>query len=1193
MAGRGAGRGIVRQVAAILAAGVVCAIALAGVARAQTAEDAALDAESIRLYQAGKYAEATKVARRLLALREKTLGPDHMAVGTVLINLAELSLAQGRPAQAEPLFKRGLAIWEKALGPGQPNVAKPLISLGTLYRDQGRLAEAEPLFKRSLAIREKALGPNHPDVGVALGNLALVYQERGRLAEAEPLVKRALAIREKALGPGHPDVGLLLNNLAALYLAQGRLAEAEALFKRGLAIREKALGPSHAEVGQSLNNLAMLYRDQGRLAEAEPLFKSSLAIFEKAQGPSHPNVGLSLNNLGLLYVQQGRLTEAEPLLKRSLALREKALAPNHPDVAQSLNNLAELYRAQDRLADAEPLLKRSLTIYEKALGPNHPNVGQSLNNLALLYHNQGRLTEVEALLKRGLAIREKTLGPDHADVGQSLNNLATLYSTQDRLAEAEPLLKRSLAVQEKALGPDHPNVGLFLNNLATLHYNQDRVAEAEPLLKRSLAIREKALGPGHPDVGQSLANLAWVYRRQGRVAEAEPLLKRSLAVYEDALGPDHPDVGQVLSALAGLAFGRSDWAVAADYWRRSTGLIKRRAERGLARTGERLIKDEARQWSWQFGALVAATRHLSDGGRDPGPLAEETFEAAQWAQSSEAAASLAQMAARSATGSPQLAAFARERQDLLGEWRAKERLLITAKSEMPATRKADAEKALADRLAAIDRRLAEIDRKLAKDFPDYAALASPAPASIQNVQAQLGGEEALVLFLDTTEWKLQGTDTLPEESFVWVVTKSAVRLVRSELGTAALQREVAALRCGLDAAAWEGAGREQCAKALGLAVPKETLDPLPFDHARAHKLYIGLFGKVRDLIADKHLLIVPSGALTQLPFQVLVTEAPEGLTPIAWLVRSHAVTVLPAVSSLQALRRVGRPSAAPRPMMGFGNPLLDGHPGSPKDDARAAEMAKDHAAWAKLARERQRCSESRPQQMAARDGPRSRVRRIEARGGLASLAHLKAQVPLPETADELCAVAEALKADARDIRLGARATEREVKRLNAGGELARYRMLHFATHGAIAGEIAGAQEPGLILTPPETAGAEDDGYLSASEIAGLKLDADWVILSACNTAAGGAANAEALSGLARAFIYAGARALLVSHWAVESDATQKLVTAALDEIARSPSVGRAEAMRVAMLAMIDKDTPEAHPSYWAPFVVVGEGAARL
>jgi CHAT domain len=161
-----------------------------------------------------------------------------------------------------------------------------------------------------------------------------------------------------------------------------------------------------------------------------------------------------------------------------------------------------------------------------------------------------------------------------------------------------------------------------------------------------------------------------------------------------------------------------------------------------------------------------------------------------------------------------------------------------------------------------------------------------------------------------------------------VVTKSEVRWARSDLGTNALIREVAALRCGLDAVAWYSAGPDRCARALGIPVNKAPgpNEPLPFDHARAHKLYVALFAEVQDLIKDKRLLIVASGALTQLPFQVLITESPTSSDhrDAAWLAREHAITILPAVSSLKALREVGKPSIAPRPLIGFGNPLLDG-----------------------------------------------------------------------------------------------------------------------------------------------------------------------------------------------------------------------------------------------------------------------------
>jgi CHAT domain-containing protein len=151
--------------------------------------------------------------------------------------------------------------------------------------------------------------------------------------------------------------------------------------------------------------------------------------------------------------------------------------------------------------------------------------------------------------------------------------------------------------------------------------------------------------------------------------------------------------------------------------------------------------------------------------------------------------------------------------------------------------------------------------------------------------------------------------------------------------------------------------------------------------------------------------------------------------------------------------------------------------------------------------------------------------------------------------------------------------------------------VHFATHGTLVGEVKGASEPGLILTPPATPTEDDDGYLSVSEIASLKLDADWVILSACNTAAGDGTGAQALSGLARAFFYAQTRALLVSHWLVDTHAAEKLITVTMRNMVGDANIGRAEAVRRAMLTLINEGEPhEAHPEFWASFIVVGEGA---
>jgi CHAT domain-containing protein/Tfp pilus assembly protein PilF len=1031
-------------------------------------------------------------------------------------------------------YRAAIARYEAALKEAQafvesdPRLTGTLNNLAELYREQGRYEGAELLFRRSLEIREKVLGPDHPEVALALHNLAGLYLKQGRYSEAEPLYRRSLGIFEKNLGPNHPDVARSLNNLAELYREQGRYTEAEPLYRRSLAIREKALGLDHPDVGTGLNNLALLHFMQGHYAEAEPLMQRSLVIAEKALGPDHPFVATSVNNLAKLYEAQGRFTEAEQLFRRSLAMLEKALGPDHPQVGGALNNLAELYREQGRFAEAETLYRRSLGIVEKALGSDHPEIALALHNIASLYQTQGRYAEAEPLIQRSLVIAEKALGPDHMRVGATLNILGMLFVAQGRYTEAEPLFRRSLAIQEKALGPDHPQVSGSLNNLAMLYQFQGRIAEAEPQTRRALGIAEKTFGPDHPTVGTILGNLARLYAMQGRYAEAEPLYRRSLAIFEKTLSSNHPDIGRTLNNLAELYRAQGKLNEALTLTRRANALFAQRFTTDSG-TSRRGALGEQRNRSGDFEFQVSLLATVSE--REPKMRAEvmrEGFGVAQLARASDTAEQVAKMAARYAAGSDALAQLARVRQDAMAKFEQLDSRIVQAAGQRG---NETITTKLRDEQADTMKTITELDMRLEREYPQYGELTNPKPLELAAAQKLLAEDEALVLLLASAD-----------ESFLWVLRRNDAGFFKLGIKRSELADIVKKLRSQLD---------------LDVPDPERLLGQ-PFNVALAHELYRKIFAPAEALfVGAKHLIFVPDGAMQSLPPGVLVTELPAkpvaglaDLAQVAWLAKKYTITVLPAAGSLRALRQFAKAPASREPFSGYGDPVLGG---------------------------------------SSKDARKGNVAALYSRGAVADVNEVRNLARLPESAGELRAIAVALNAPATSISLGSAATERAVKE----ADLTRYRNLAFATHGLMAGDFKGLAEPALVLTPPEKGSELDDGLLTAGEISQLKLDADWVVLSACNTAApDGTPGAEGLSGLARAFFYAGARSLLVSHWAVSSDAAVALTTRMFDETAKGAS--KAEALRRSMLAlMVRTDNPYfAHPAFWAPFVVVGEGNAQ-
>jgi CHAT domain-containing protein len=451
-------------------------------------------------------------------------------------------------------------------------------------------------------------------------------------------------------------------------------------------------------------------------------------------------------------------------------------------------------------------------------------------------------------------------------------------------------------------------------------------------------------------------------------------------------------------------------------------------------------------------------------------------------------------------------------------------------SKPPAQRNASAEDQFRKRIDEIKSERDKLQHIFNQRYPDYVALSKPQPLTIEQTQALLADDEALV------------TVDLDVRSYVWAITKDRAEWKELSVSAEDVSKEVGTLRTGLNPDA-----------------------PKPFDRNLAYQLYRQVLGPIEEIISQKaRLSFVLDGALTSLPPQVLITTDPNGkdLISLDWLVRKYAVTVLPSVASLKILRGEQSTVAAIKPMIGFGDPVFDRTPAKP---------GRQHVAAL------------------------NRSLTSFYRGVTADTSSLAEALPaLPETADEVRAIAKILGAKSEDIKLGEAASVTTVKEQ----PLDSYRVVYFATHALVAGEVEKfakvKAEPALVLSIPEKTSDEDDGLLRASDVAMLKLNADFVVLSACNTAARDKPGAEALSGLARAFFYAGAKSLVVSNWEVDSEATVALMDGLFEALKANPRLSHAEALRMSMLWMIaNSSRPEwAQPQFWAPFVVVGEPQKR-
>ncbi|MFM7344649.1 MAG: CHAT domain-containing protein [Tagaea sp.] len=911
------------------------------------------------------------------------------------------------------------------------------------------------------------------------------------------------------------------------------------------------------------------YRQNGQLRDALALGREEVSTL-----PSSGNKIAAQRRYVLGLLQAGELESARAeLVRMNGVLMEVQGFTRAPafvrTIAESFvaSAAAAVEAESGRQAEAERQWRRAIAINEANVR-DEANITRTNNlppdnfrNVALGHRSglarslmrQGRLMEAEVEMRSILLSRLSMSGRYSINALVAVLELADCLTEQGRFAEAGRLA-RVVAESLDTMKFDHGSA-LYARPLRQIARAQSQLGEWEAAARTYADIRTRLAD--NADVLRATfdrnPNWAMVALRTGQAAEAERVMTGVVARNVEVLGERHWDTAMSRGMLGAAKLANGDVPGALTAFDAALPILLQSSRQSDDEESGSVARDT--QLKMVFEAAMGA---LARSGR--GDAAETSFRLADAVRGQGVQRALAQSSARAAASDPALAELVRQEQDTQKQVGALQGLLTNVLAS--AERDEAAVRALRTQIDSLRSARAALRQEIERRFPAYAQLIDPRPATIEDARRSLRPGEALI-----------ATYVGRERSFVWAVPQAGTPAFAAvDKGQRQIGEAVTNLRKALDPNA-------------------ATLGDIPvFDVALANALYNDLLKPVEAGFANADsLLVVPHDALGQLPFGVLVTQAttlvPErqgqalfsNYKDVPFLIRKAAITQLPSVAALSTLRGLPVPPANRRAFVGFGDPWFS--PQQAAEARTATQTAQLQTRGAAL--------QTRGLPLVRRNAPATQS---------VDSAELGMLPRLPDTADEVRGIALALNADPSDLILGAQANERIVKSM----DLSNRRVVMFATHGLIPGDLNGLTQPALALSAPNVADVDGDGLLTLDEVLGLKLNADWVVLSACNTATGDGAGAEAVSGLGRAFFYAGTRALLVSNWPVETTSARELTTDLFARQARDPALARAQALRQAIAGLIDGNGyvdpatratafAYAHPIFWAPFSLVGDG----
>jgi len=537
-------------------------------AREEMAEADRLEARLQALTDAQEYVEGVEVGERLLEIRKRLLGDEHVDVALSKSDLAYLLGVQGDLDRAEQLYGEATDVQRAVLGSEHPDIALSLNGLGALSYYRGDVDGAVGYMSEALAMRRKCLGEKHPKVAAGLHNLALVLTEAGRLDEAEAYSRDALELARMLHGDDGPDVTFELYQLANLLYEKDEFEEAESLFRECVELEVEMYGAEHPEVAGTLNSIGRVLHARGEYEAAEERFHKSLMMYRSFFGDDI-DVAIVLTNLANLLRETGEFERSVTLQRKALAIHRKLLGDEHPDVAMNLNGLGATLQDSGDTAGAEELFREALAMRRRLLGDEHWRTAMTLNNLGNVLHKKGDYAGAEKLHRESLAVRRRIFGDVHLDVAMSLGNLATVLGETGKYEAAIPLQEEALAIRRELLGREHVHVVMAQCNLAAEYRSMGDYDEAESLYREALETMRNRKGGSNYSFVRYLCGLGDVLSARGNHLEAEAVLREASEIYDAArlrVGSGRGRAEFLPSPLPALAASRLELGWEAEAW---------------------------------------------------------------------------------------------------------------------------------------------------------------------------------------------------------------------------------------------------------------------------------------------------------------------------------------------------------------------------------------------------------------------------------------------------------------------------------------------------------------------------------------------------------------------------------------------------------------------------------------------------